>query len=172
MGRPSHPQGNRQAVSSIKLAKSSGFWIKYWKRPRLGVLICIYLHEEHFDASFIFRMTALLGVTELLQLLATSFRDSHVGSCQRVTPRKKLTLPWVPPSGTVQRWPFFLPRLPSLPGVQDAKQCHEGADVSTMNTHEIIAIRCLGDLPSVRPVLQRPSQTCWPPAPKCFAVSC
>ena len=30
--------------------------------------------------------------TPLLLLLATSFRDSLVGSCQRVTPRKKLTL--------------------------------------------------------------------------------
>ena len=37
-------------------------------------------------------MIALLGVRELLLLLATSFRDSHVGSRQRVTPRKKLTL--------------------------------------------------------------------------------
>ena len=56
------------------------------------MLICIHLHEKHFGASFIFRMTALLGVRELLLLLATSFRDSHVGSRQRVTPRKKLTL--------------------------------------------------------------------------------
>ena len=24
----------------------------------------------------------------------------------------------------------------------------------------------------MRPVLQQPSQTCWPPAPKCFAASC
>ena len=85
------------------------------------MLICIYLHEEHFDASFIFRMTALLGVTELLQLLATSFRDSHVGSCQRVTPRKKLTLPWVPPSGTVQKMAFLPPETPLTAGGSGCK---------------------------------------------------
>lgn len=116
MGNPSCSPGNRQAASSIKLAKSG--MDKTWEEADICMFICIHLYKKHLSTSFAFRMTALLGVRKLL-LLTPSSRESHVGSRQRrVIPGKMVTLSPPPghpqsdchPCGHFRRWPPFAPR--------------------------------------------------------------